>query len=162
MAYQKRRTTNYQLYGGINQKSSKYTVQENQVDDLRNMDFNIPNALSKRPGYTQMVTAGTTGAITNLFEFERLNGASYLVASSDTALFYLNSGAYTDIVSGFSSGQAFDMLAFIDKMWACNGETFIYWTGETTYPHQGPEGYIGGGNSDRDWETISVYAPEFK
>lgn len=134
MSYQKRRETHYNLYGGVNEKTSKYNLQNQQVSDLRNMDFNVPNALSKRPGFTQM--AQFSGPINNIFEFERLAGASYLMVSSDDGLYYRDGTTFASVITGLTSGQAFDMLAFTDQLWAANGETFIYWTGDTLYPHQ--------------------------
>lgn len=151
MSYQKRRETHYNLYGGVNEKTSKYNLQNQQVSDLRNMDFNVPNALSKRPGFTQM--AQFSGPINNIFEFERLAGASYLMVSSDDGLYYRDGITFASVITGLTSGQAFDMLAFTDQLWAANGETFIYWTGDTLYPHQGPPGNtlsyseIGSGSS---------------
>lgn len=136
MPQEKRRKQNYSLFGGVNQKTSQYNKTDAQVDDLRNMDFNIPNALSKRPGSTQMVTTGTSGLINSIYEFEKLSGASYLVASSNTALFYLNSGAWTEISSGYTNDQAFDFQTFTDKLYMANGQTYMYWTGESLFALQ--------------------------
>lgn len=131
MAQQKRNDTNYRLFGGINEKTSKYTLTDAQVTDLRNMDFNVPNALSKRPGSTQIVNGGLTGPVTSLYEFERLNGASYVVASNAAALFYYDAGNFAFLRSGFSSGQPFDFATFTDRLFLANGEFAGGWDGNT-------------------------------
>jgi len=134
MAQQKRADTNYRLFGGINEKTSKYTLTDAQSTDIRNMDFNTPNALSKRPGYTQIVTGGLTGPVTGLYEFEKLNGASYIVASNATALFYYNLGTFDSLRSGFSSGQPFDFATFTNRLFLANGEFAGGWDGQTLLP----------------------------
>lgn len=139
MAYQKRRKTTYYINKGVNQKSSKYTKSDAQVDDLRNLDFHEPNALTKRPGSTAMVSAATSGPINSIFEFERANGASYLVASSDTAFFYLNGSTWSDVQSGYTNQQPMDFLTFNDRLYAANGQTFVNWTGETLFPYMMPQ-----------------------
>lgn len=135
MAQQKRRTTHYQINKGVNEKTSKYTLSDAQVTSLYNMDFDKPNALTKRPGSTQMVTAGTSGPINSLFEFESLSGESYLLAGSDTALFNVTGGSYAEVSTGYSNGQPLDILAFTDRAYFANGETFQSWTGDSLYQY---------------------------
>ncbi len=123
-------TTNYyKNLGGINQKSSKYEMSTAQFLDLRNLDFDIPNSLQKRPGSTFAVTAGTTGPISSLFEFVKLTGQSYIIAGSDTAMFYLQSNAYTLLDPGWNNGQPTDMLTFVNKLWMANGQNWKQWDG---------------------------------
>lgn len=131
----KRRKTHYQINKGVNQKTSQYTLSDAQVYDLYNMDFDKPNALSKRPGSTNMVTANTSGPVNSLFEFEKLGGASYLMAGTDTAMFEYAGGSLNPIATGFANGQPFDILAFTDRAFFCNGETFMGWTGESLYQY---------------------------
>lgn len=119
-------------------KGSQYRLADSQWSDIRNMDFNVPNALSKRDGYTSMVSTGTSGPINSLYEFEQTTGASYLVAGSDTGLFYLSAGTFNELGGGYSSGQPFDYETFQDRLWACNGETFLSWTGSSLYPYMMP------------------------
>lgn len=135
MPQEKRRKTTYQINKGVNQKTSQYTLSDAQVFDLYNMDFDKPNALSKRPGSTNMVTANTSGPVSSLFEFEKLGGASYLMAGTDTAMFEFAGGSLNPIATGFANGQPFDILAFTDKAYFCNGETFLGWTGDSLYQY---------------------------
>ena len=117
----------YNLLLGVNTKASDYAQNQAGFRDLRNMDFYQPNAISKRPGSTQMVTAGTSGAITSLFEFQKLDGASYVIAGSDTAMFYLASNAFTLLSSGWNNGQPTDMLTFQNRLWMANGGKHQFW-----------------------------------
>lgn len=128
MAYEKRPDYHYTSFKGINQKGSKYTLDNAQALNLRNVDFNIPNAWTKREGSTQIVTVNTSGPINSLYEFERLNGASYIMASSNSAVFYLQSNAYVTLTSGYS-GQPFDFQTFNNHLFFVNGQTNLIWDG---------------------------------
>lgn len=119
----------YQNLGGINQKASTYEMSTAQFLDLRNLDFDRPNALQKRPGQTFAInlSAGTSGPIQTIYEFAQLNGASYVVCASDTALFYVEANQYTLLSSGWNSGQPPDMLTFVNKLWIANGQKWMSW-----------------------------------
>lgn len=140
MAYEKKREQHYSNFQGVNQKGSKYTLDNAQATNLRNLDFFIPNAWTKRPGYTQMITTGTSGPINSLYEYEKLSGASYMMASSDSAVFYMQSNALTVLSSGYS-GQPFDFTTFQDILWFANGQTFLRWDGTTLIPFSLDPGY---------------------
>lgn len=130
-------TTNfYDNLGGVNEKASAYAVGRAQFLYLSNLDFDIPNALNKRPGSTQAVSAGTSGPITSLFEFVKLSGDSYVIAGSDTAMFYLAVNTYTLLDTGWNNGQPTDMLTFVDKAWLANGQKMASWRGHSysVYP----------------------------
>ncbi len=105
-----------------------------QFLDLRNLDFDVPKALQKRPGSTFGIGSsnGTSGPIGALYEFVKLTGESYIVAASDTALFYVAANAYTLLSSGWSNGQPPDMLTFVNRLWVANGQTYQWWSGGTT------------------------------
>lgn len=126
----------YKMLGGINQKASKYEMSTAQFLDLRNLDFDVPNALQKRPGSTYAIGSdhGTSGPITSLFEFSKLTGQSYIIAGSDTAMFYVNGTSYSLISAGWTNGQPTDMLTFINKLWMCNGQNWATWDGSSYYP----------------------------
>lgn len=129
MADNKPTTNYYQNLGGVNLKASKYEMSTAQFLNLRNFDFDTPNALSKRPGSTQAITAGTSGPISSIFEFSKLNGASYVIVGSDTAMFYIAGGGLTLLSAGWNNGQPTDMLTFVDKLWMANGQHFEWWSG---------------------------------
>lgn len=121
----------YDMLGGVNQKASEYSVNRAQFLDIRNMDFDVPNALQKRPGSTQAITVGTSGPINSVFEFIKLDGTSFVVAGSDTAMFYLAGAAYTLLDTGWNNGQPANMLTFVNKLWIANGQKYSWWTGST-------------------------------
>lgn len=121
------------MLGGINKKASKYEMSTAQFLDLRNMDFDVPNALQKRPGSTFAIGSsfGTSGPITSLFEFTKLTGESRVILGSDTAMFYINGSTYTLLDPGWNNGQPTDMLTFVNKLWMCNGQHWKSWDGST-------------------------------
>lgn len=129
-------TKYYSNLGGVNQKSSQYEMSTAQFLDLRNLDFDVPNALQKRPGQTYAFSsgAGTSGPINSLFEFVKLTGESYIIAGSDTAMFYIANNGLTLLSSGWSNGQPTDMLTFADKLWMANGQKWQSWDGSTLLP----------------------------
>lgn len=134
MADQKPTTNFYRNLGGVNQKASEYSLDTAQFLNLRNVDFDVPNALQKRPGSTQAVSANTSGPVTSLFEYIQLNGASQVIAGTDTAMFYLTSNAYTLLDAGWNNGQPTDMLTFVNKLWMANGQKFYGWSGVGATP----------------------------
>lgn len=129
MADKKSTSLYFENLGGVNLKASEYTLGKGQFLDLRNVDFDVPNSLQKRPGQTQVVSVATSGPVTSLFEFKKLTGESYVMAGTDTAMFYLASNAYTLLSAGFNNGQPADMLTFLNKLWIANGQTLVSWDG---------------------------------
>lgn len=128
--------TNQQFYtqlGGVNLKASEYALNKTEFLGLRNVDFDTPNALQLRPGSTQAVAVGTSGPVIGLFEYVRLNGASWMVAGSNTAMFYLTGNAYTLLDTGWNNGQPQDMLTFVNKLWIADGGRYKSWDGGTSF-----------------------------
>lgn len=133
MADKKPTSRYFSNLGGVNLKSSEYKTGETQWLDLRNVDFDVANSLQKRPGSTQAVAVATSGPVIGLFEYKKLTGQSFIVAGTDTALFYLAANAYTLLDSGWTNGQPQDMLTFLNKMWVANGQYFKSWDGGTSF-----------------------------
>lgn len=121
----------YANLGGINSKASDYSTGKAQFLQLYNMDFDVPNALQKRPGHTQAVVTGTSGPVNSLFEFIKLDGSSYVVAGTDTAMFYLSANQFTLLSSGWNNGQPTDMLTFVNRLWMANGQNYKFWDAAT-------------------------------
>lgn len=160
MPYPKNSTAHYQNFGGVNEKASEYTTQNSQALKLRNIDFYVPNALSKTPGSTQAITNGTSGAIRSLFEFEKLNGASWIIAGSNNELL-INNGTtgWSSISSGWTNGFVEDALAFVNKAWVANGQNFISFDGTDTvdYSLPAPPTRVGNSNLVNTVSTITVF-----
>lgn len=134
MADQKPTENNFEMLGGINTKISDYSSNKKQFQNIRNMDFDVPNALQKRPGSTQAISAGITGAVTSLHEFVRLDGASTIVAGTETAMWYLTGQTANLLDQGWSNGQPADMLTFVNKEFMANGAKFYGWSGVGSTP----------------------------
>lgn len=87
MPNRKLKNESYQNFGGINSKVSPYQTGPQEFLDLTNFDFQTPGSLSQRWGSTQAVSgASLFGRVHTLFEFSKLNGASYLMAAHTGAL----------------------------------------------------------------------------
>ncbi len=140
----------YQLLGGVNLKASQYEMSTAQFLNIRNMDFDVPNALAKRPGSSYMVgpANGTSGPITNIFEFIQLNANSTVVCSSNTALFYITNNAFTLLSPGWGSINVPDMLTFVNKLWVADGGKWAYYTGSSFLP----VGYISAPSFTTDFQ----------
>lgn len=129
-------TKYYRALGGVNLKASQYEMSTAQFLNIRNMDFDVPNSLQKRPGSTYAIGSGngTSGPISSLYEFVKLTGESYVVASSDTAIFYVANNAFTLLETGWNNGQPVDYLTFVNKLWMSNGGKWRSWDGNTLLP----------------------------
>lgn len=164
MADQKPTVNEYDMLGGVNQKASEYAVGRAQFLDIRNMDFDVPNALQKRPGSTQAVLSGTSGPISSLFEFIKLDGTSFVVAGSDTAMFYLAVNQYTLLDANWNNGQPTDMLTFVNKLWMANGQNYKSWDGSTLRavgmpcPKTAPTMLVNFGGGATTWFLAGVTA----
>lgn len=129
MADDKPTSTFYRNLGGINQKASEYSIDKAQFLYLSNVDFDVPNALSKRPGSTQAIGLNASGPINSLFEFVRLDGSSYVIAGDDSTMRYKTGTSLTLLDAGWTNGQPTDMLTFLNKVWMANGQKFSWWSG---------------------------------
>ncbi len=137
----------YNLLGGINQKASKYRMATAQFLDLRNLDFDVPNALQKRPGSTFAIVDGgnLSGPVIGLTEFQKLLSnpqvpSDFLVAATNQALWYntpfsfSNPYAYSLLDTGWTSGQPPSMLTFVDKLWIADGTKWKTFNAGTITP----------------------------
>ena len=134
--YPEMKSETYQLMGGINSKVSLYTNGPTQFRDISNLNFVYTNALSKRPGTTLfggITLPATSGfpAITTGYEFQKLNGASYLVVTANGALnqmhatFVLTPTAFNGYGSvPVKAGALFSFTTFVDRLFGCEGTDF--------------------------------------
>lgn len=146
----------YSLLGGINTKSSPYINEQVEFRDIKNLNFKIPGALTQRPGSTLYTGATVAGRVTGGVEFERLNGASYIVVTLNTNVYDVTNGSFSVLQTGLSNGLLFDFQVFVDRLFYCSGETFKKWEGTNLYPFSLPPGIsdafgvspvVGGGMS---------------
>jgi len=139
MAYDQTHNESYSLLGGINTKVSPYGQGAHEFRDITNLNFQTPGALTKRAGSTLYIGATVAGAITGLYEFQRLSGASYLVATANTNAYNVTS-SYTSFKSGLLNGGLFDFVTFVDRLFMCNGQDFFKYDGSNTYLYSLPPG----------------------
>ena len=99
MSNQKLKVENYQNFGGINSKFSPHLVSPMEFMDIKNFDFQTPGCLTQRWGSTQYMGQTLSGKITALSEFQKLNGASYVIAGCSGGMWF---GATTGNFQGMS------------------------------------------------------------
>lgn len=132
MAYKKVKTESYENLGGINSKASAYVNDKTEFRNLVNVNFFVPGSLSKRPGTSMYVGASVAGRLTGVYEFERLNGASYLIATANTNAYTVTPSSFTAFKTGLTNGNLFDFVTFTDRLFACNGSEFFKFDGSNT------------------------------
>lgn len=107
MSYPKTKAERYENFGGLNTKVSRYQTDQRQVIRLINYDFSNPGALTKRPGFQYFGGASYGGFITQLYTYERLNGASYQMVQGQSGLFFVGDSTsilYPLVYPGASGG----------------------------------------------------------
>lgn len=155
------KSDNYQNLGGINRKASSYLTGPTEVLDLFNFDFSTVGDLTGRPGSTQYYGTTFSGSlITGLFEFANLSGSSH-IAITNIGGFWLASNT---TVIGVSTGNLgttqsvkfnvpstqvqvkgttfganyYDMAAFVDHLFLCDGRVFLKYNGSSFYMYSTP------------------------
>jgi hypothetical protein len=139
MSYPKEKQETYAVDGGINTKISKYTTERNELLRLTNMNFSVVDALTKRPGTTLYLSATIAGRIGGLYEFERLNGASYLIATANTNAYTVTAG-FNSFKTGLLNNGIFDFVTFVDRLFMANGQDFFKYDGTNAQPFSLPKG----------------------
>jgi hypothetical protein len=99
LSNEKFKSENYQNLGGINTKMSPMMNTPLEFLDLVNFDFQTPGALTQRWGSTMYVGQTFSGTIKTLFEFNKLDGSSYVIIGHTGGLW---SGATTGNSQGLS------------------------------------------------------------
>jgi hypothetical protein len=145
MADGKIKTESYQLMGGINSKASPYVNGPMEFRDISNMNFASPGALSKRPGTTLYSGATVNGAILSGYEFERLNGSSYIIATANTSAYTVTNSGYNAFKTGLLNNGVFSFVTFVDRLFACNGKDFFKYDGSSVENYSLPAGITGWG-----------------
>lgn len=135
----KRKTESYSNLGGINLKASTYATGVNEFLDIKNLDFSRPGALTKRWGSTQYVGATVQGIVGGLYEFERLNGASYIVFGANTNFYNLSGGSPVSVRSGLLNNGVMDFVTFVDRLFVANGQDFFKFDGTQTTSYSLPD-----------------------
>ncbi len=141
----KLKSESYQLMGGINSKASPYIAGPMEFRDISNMNFISPGALTKRPGTTIYSGATVNGAILGGYEFARLNGNSYMIATANTTAYTVTNSGYNAFKTGLLNNGIFSFVTFVDRLFACNGNDFFKYDGNTVENYSLPAGITGWG-----------------
>lgn len=139
LSYEKQKSEDYTIDGGINTKVSKYGTGRNELLSLYNMNFVTVNSLTKRPGTTLYLGATVSGRVGGLYDFQRLSGASYIIATANTNAYTVTS-TWNAFKTGLLNGGIFDFVTFVDRLFMANGQDFFKFDGANTYPFSLPEG----------------------
>lgn len=93
MAYEKLKQEQYQNFGGINVKESKYQTGELKFLDLRNYTFERPGALTSRPGteFWQTLAPSFLAKPTSTYQFTQNNGSSFILFDAGQTMYSLGS-----------------------------------------------------------------------
>lgn len=144
MAYNKFKTEQYALLGGMNSKASPYDNRPNEFRYLSNFNFRIPGAITKRPGTSLYIGASVLGRITGGVEFDKLDGSSYIVVAANTNAYTVTS-TYNAFKTGLSNGALFDFTTFVDRLFCANGVDFFKFDGANATNYGLPEPPSGWG-----------------
>jgi hypothetical protein len=125
MSYPKQKSESYNAIGGINIKASPYATAENEQLDILNMNFVTPAALTKRYGSTLFIGASVQGRVGGLYEFSRLSGSSFIIATANTNAYTVQTGSFNSFRSGLLNNGIFDFVPFVDRLFMANGTDFF-------------------------------------
>lgn len=92
------------------------------------MNFVTVDAFTKRAGSTLYLGATVLGQIGGLYEFERLSGASYVIATANTNAYKVDS-SFTSFKTGLLNNGIFDFVTFVDRLFMANGQDFFKYDG---------------------------------
>lgn len=140
MSYPHQKSDAFNAAGGMNIKASLYATADNEQLDLLNFNFRAPGALTKRFGSTTLIGQSVAGTVGGLFEFQRLNGSSYIVATANTNAYTINSGNFAPFRSGLLNNGIFDFVPFVDRLFMANGQDFFKTDGTNSSLYSLPPG----------------------
>lgn len=155
MPYQRLKSENYTIFGGINQKASKADLNVLEFLDISNMDFTATGALQQRPGTTllvgvsnQMLSATTIVGFFGTTQYESgstfpyggfagtlpvLTGATFIGQTLSSVYEFTNlAGASFILFSGqmgFKYGASLpngNTFFTLNNLFYCNGSSFNY------------------------------------
>lgn len=126
--------------GGVNDTVFPSELPPNQSPDAFNVIVDEPQgALKPRNGFTQCGVLPSGNAARSLYEYERSDGSSKLIASDNTTVYETGDCVtWTTIVTGLSSVERTFFKTVRDKLWFVNRSTWVQtWDGTTRIPLDG-------------------------
>lgn len=129
----------YNLLGGISVKPSPYSNGPTQFRNISNMNFVVAGGLNKRPGTDNLIqnAVGLSGTVLSAYEYELLDGSSYIVANANTRLYSYGTttGGFTIISQNISSTSMFDFSVLVNTLFLASGNEFLKFNGSTVFPY---------------------------
>jgi hypothetical protein len=112
--------------GGLNKKTSEYSIKRNEAVGLINTTFDEYGSLVVRKGYQKLtdkpVSSGNN-VVNSMFKYYKKSGVGYLIATAGTGVYYDNNSVWTSIGSDvtFTANQRFKFTVFDDLLYMTNG-----------------------------------------
>jgi hypothetical protein len=101
--------------GGLNNASDASAIQDTELQECINFDFDIDGALTSRPPISSLLDGPVAAQnVDMLGYFVDPTGTLYLIASTDSAVYYFGSGVWVQITTGF---RATAMVQYLNKAW---------------------------------------------
>jgi len=116
--------------GGLNTSSDPSAIKDTELAICDNFDIDQDGALTCRPPIVSLLDGPVAAQNLDLLGyFVDANGANWLIGSTDNAVYYLGSGAWVQITTGF---RARAMVQYLNKAWlvaepgsASNGGSWV-------------------------------------
>lgn len=181
MPYPEVKSESYANIGGVNQKASQYVTGVNEVLQSFNLDLTKPGSLTKRPGSTFFSSLGPTLSIgstsyflphfpiTGLYEYSRLSGESYLIASGigptaspstpASGVYTFQGGTIRLFAQSINPASYFDFTTFVDWLFFCNGSILEKFNGSTAYLFSLPTPPLPAGMFQNPQATTGIVFP---
>lgn len=88
--FQKRKTKKFEnLSKGLNNKFAATLIEDEELADVQNFNFDEKGTLTQRKGYIKHYAANfATGGVRGLFNYRKENGQSILIMAADDKVFY--------------------------------------------------------------------------
>ena len=118
MSYPELKSESYSLLGGMNSKASPYNNGPMEFRELTNYQFTQPGAIDKRYGTTLYASGISMLPVTGLYEYNKINGSSYLMKGESDRMYTASPTGQTLIYS-YGSTEAmglFDFSTFVDTL----------------------------------------------
>lgn len=103
------------------------------------MNFISSGAVTKRPGTSLYLGATVSGSVGGMFEFEKLNGNSYIIGTANTNA-YTITNSWNSFKSGLKNNGIFSFVPFVDRLFMANGQDFFKFDGSASTNYSLPPG----------------------
>ncbi len=101
MPQERLKSDNYENFGGVNTKASRYLTGPREVLDAFNVDGSTTGDMTGRPGSTQYFSATFSGSlITGLYEYSKLSGYSKIIVGHPGGMWLGQDNSVTGISLG--------------------------------------------------------------